>query len=260
MTGAWPVLERGSGPAVVFLHGYPLHHGMWQSQLESLSTDHRVILLDLPGFGFAQEGPVPDARAGCAHRVEEALAPQVSGPVVIVGHSFGGYVALQLFRDHPKRFAGLVLTDTRSEADSPEAREKRLALVRRLETPGETLDIDATVRGLLAPAAWDAGGPLVHRVRAMVGEAPVPALRGSLTAMAGRPDLTPILSTVDVPTLVVWGEEDRLIPSTQTRSMVDRIRGGVGVGLSGAGHLPSMETPGPFESALRTLLARVPAP
>jgi 3-oxoadipate enol-lactonase len=258
--GKWPAVERGGGPALVFLHGYPLNHSMWQSQLEALSTDHRVVLLDLPGFGLAAERSVPDTLEGFAERVQDLLAHHVPGRAVIVGHSFGGYVALQLFREHPERFAGLVLADTRSEADSVEAREKRLALVQRLEKPGETLDVEESTRGLLAPATWEAGGPLVDRVRAMVRDARSPALRGSLSAMAHRPDLTPVLASINVPTLVVWGEEDRLIPPSQSRSMVARIRGGEGVGIPGAGHLPAVEAPGPFESALRSWLSRTAPP
>jgi 3-oxoadipate enol-lactonase len=254
----WPVVERGRGQPVVFLHGYPLHHAMWGPQLASLSADHRVVLLDLPGFGLAQEEPVPDSLAGFARQVENSLAHLVPGRVVVVGHSFGGYVALQLYRDHPERFAGLVLTDTRSEGDPPEAREKRMTLVRRLETPGESLNVDEVARGLLSPRHWEMGGDLVEVVRGMVREARNPALRGSLTAMAGRPDLTPVLSTIAVPTLVVWGEEDHLIPPAQTQSMVARIRDSEGVGIPDAGHLPSLEAPDPFGDAVRGLLDRVP--
>ena len=168
-----------------------------------------------------------------------------------------GYVALQLYRDHPDQFRGLVLTNTRSGADSPEAREKRLATVQRLQDPTQTLDVEATTRGLVAPRTWDAAGPVVEAARTMVRAARSPTVCSTLRAMAGRSDLTPVLATIHVPTLVIWGEEDQLIPVSETQSMVARIAGASGQGISGAGHLPSLEAPVEFGRALKGLLHRV---
>lgn len=244
---------------MVFLHGYPLNHTMWVPVLESLPEGARGILLDLPGYALAQGWPVPDTLTGFADGVHRVLAARIPEPVVVVGHSFGGYIALQMYRDHPDQFRGLVLTNTRSGADSPEAREKRLASVKRLEGPRQTLDIEATTRGLVSPRTWAAGGPVVEAARSMVRTAPTPAVLGSLRAMAGRPELTPVLATVRVPSLVIWGDEDQLIPPAETKSMVAQIPRAVGQGIPGAGHLPSLEAPPLFAQALRALLARLPS-
>lgn len=252
-----PALERGSGMPVVFLHGYPLHHALWQDQLEAFSARYRVIALDLPGFGLAAEESVPDSLSGFSGRVDAFLERRGLGPVVVVGHSFGGYIALQLYRDHPARFRGLVLSNTRAVPDTPETREKRMALVRRLADPRESLDLDETTRGLVAPATWERDPSLVDRVRTMVAEARSPALRGSLTAMARRPDLTPVLPSVAVPTLVLWGDEDRLIPPAQSESMVALLPDGAGVGIPGAGHLAPLEAPHAFGAALGRYLDQV---
>jgi pimeloyl-ACP methyl ester carboxylesterase len=251
------IVQRGTGMPVVFLHGYPLHHAMWAPQLEILSSEYHVILLDLPGFGLAEQQPVPETLVGFAQHVHRSITELLPGPVVVVGHSFGGYIALQWYREHPEIFRALVLTDTRSSADSPEAREKRMALVHRLEDPAQSLDVEETTRGLLAPTTWERGGALVDQVRTMVRDARRPALRGSLRAMADRSDLTEVLSTIAVPTLVVWGEEDHLIPPNQTESMVTRIPSAAGVGIPSAGHLPSMETPTAFGTTLGKFLDQV---
>jgi 3-oxoadipate enol-lactonase len=254
MSGA---IERGRGMTVVFLHGYPLHHGMWDPQLERFAPGYRVVLLDLPGFGQARDQPVPDSVGGFAQQVHATVGAMSPAPVVVVAHSFGGYIALQWYRDHPEMFRALVLTNTRSTADPPEAREKRRATVRRLDDPTYSLDVEATTRGLLAPELGARGSPVVDRVRAMVRDAPRPALRGSLRAMADRPDLTDVLSTLTVPTLVVWGEEDQLIPPAQTEAMVGRVRSATGLGVPGAGHLPSLEAPAIFNSILGKFLDQV---
>lgn len=255
-TAAWPVRELGEGVPVVFLHGYPLDHQIWEPQLRRLSGGHRIILLDLPGYGLAREWKVPDTLAGFAESVHSTLTQRLSKSVVLVGHSFGGYVALELYRSHPDLFEGLVLVDTRSEPDIPEAREKRLATVRRLEDPGQGLNLEETVRALVAPNTWEVEGPVVESIRGIIRGVPKPTIVASLCAIAGRPDLTPVLSSIRVPTLVIWGENDQLIPPAQSRSMVSRIPRGSGVGIPGAGHLPSLEAPEAFARALEDFLEK----
>ncbi|MCI4323272.1 MAG: alpha/beta hydrolase [Thermoplasmata archaeon] len=244
---------------MVFLHGYPLTHAIWQPQLASLSSSHHAVLLDLPGYGLAHEWPVPVTLAGFAESVHQTLARRFSRRVVLVGHSFGGYVALELLRSHPEQFEALVLTDTRSGADTPEARAKRLATAERLHDPVQTLDVDETVRALVAPTTWERAGPLVEDLRGIVRSVRSTTITRTLEAIAHRADLTPELSKLRLPTLVIWGEEDRLIPPAQTQSMVERIPAGVGIGIPGAGHLPFLEAPDTFAQALLPFLGRLPA-
>jgi 3-oxoadipate enol-lactonase len=222
-------------------------------QLERLSTDRRIALLDLPGYGLAAGWTVPDTLVGFSEQVHRALAARFPGPVTVVGHSFGGYVALQLYRDHPNDFAGLVLTNTRSTPDPEEARSKRLATVERLRDPAEHLDPDEVTKSLVAPMAWSGQGPLVGTVRGMVGHVASTTIIATLQAIAGRPDLSPVLPRITVPTCVVWGEQDRLIPPELSRAMLPLIPRSVGVGIPDAGHLPSLESPERFGRAVRSL-------
>src|SRR5208282_2106310 len=115
---------------------------------------------------------------------------------------------LQMYHDHPDRFAGLVLANTRSGADTPVARAQRWATIERLNDPAEHLDEDATVQGLLAPQTCERRGPIVDTVRAMVRGARTKTVQAALQAIAERPDLTPVLATLQVPTLVLRGEAD----------------------------------------------------
>jgi 3-oxoadipate enol-lactonase len=252
-------LERGTGPTVVFLHGYPLHRAMWMPQLTGLSDRYRIVLLDLPGYGTAVDAAVPDTLSGFAEVVRGTVEGQRGGKATIVGHSFGGYVALQLFRDHPDLFERLILVSTRSGADSPEAREKRYAMVRKLEDPKEGLDVDDVAKTLLSEATWSARGPVIEVVRAIVAAAPNPLVR-TLRAIADRPDLTPVLKGIHVPSLVVWGSGDRLIPPAQTQALVSGIEGAEGVAIPDAGHLSPLEAPDRFDDAVRAFLGRSDRP
>jgi 3-oxoadipate enol-lactonase len=253
---AWPGVEGGKGRPIVFLHGYPLSHAMWTPQLESLARTNRVLLFDFPGYGVSEAAAVPDSLSGFAEVVRRALSRHVREPVVLVGHSFGGYVALELLRRSAEGVAALVLTNTRSGADSAEAREKRLGTALRLSRPGERLDLEATARALVAPSHSTAGGPLRDQVDRMVARPSPPTLVRTLTAMAHRPDLTPVLSTLRIPTLVIWGEEDQLILPAESRSMLAHLSDARGVGIPGAGHLPSLEAPGEFNRTVTEFVAR----
>jgi pimeloyl-ACP methyl ester carboxylesterase len=249
-----PTLERGSGPAVLFVHGYPLHRAMWMPQLTGLSDRYRISLLDLPGYGTAVNASVPDTLTGFGEAVRATVEGDLGGHATIVGHSFGGYVALQLFQDHPELFDRLILVSTRSGADSPEARAKRFAMTRQLAKPDEHLDVDDVAKTLLSEATWAARGPVLEVVRAIVAAAPNPTLVRTLTAIANRADLTPTLSTIGVPTLALWGSGDRLIPPAQTQALATGIPGARGVEIPGAGHLSPLEAPAEFDDAVRAFL------
>jgi 3-oxoadipate enol-lactonase len=252
-----PALEiRGSGEGVLFLHGYPLHRAMWNPQLSALSDTHRIALLDLPGYGTAADAAVPDTMVGFGEAVRTAIVEKLGGRTTVVAHSFGGYVALQLYADHPELFERLVLVSTRSGADSAEARDKRMATARRLKNPGEHLDVGEVTKSLLAESTWTAGGPVVTVTKAIVGAAPNPTVVRTLTAIADRPDQAAVLPAIDVPTLVIWGEKDGLIPPAQTRELVGAIPEAQGVEIAGAGHLSPLERSDAFNAALRGFLTR----
>ena len=254
-----PAIERGEGRPVVFLHGYPLSHEIWLPQLETLSARDRVVLLDLPGYGLARDWPVPDSLSGFAESVHQTFARQFTSPVVVVGHSFGGYVALELFRNHPEQFQAIVLTNTRSEPDGVEAREKRLATAKRLEDPRSS----SISKG--PSAASFPRGP--GRRPGHYWRRPAPSSgtshREPSSALSRRSPDAPISPQCSPPSMSrpssIWGEEDRLIPPAQSRSMVARIPGSSGVGIPEAGHLPSLEAPEAFARTLNGFLDRLPS-
>lgn len=252
-------IERGQGLPVVFLHGYPLTHQIFEPQLEPISRDHHAILLDLPGYALAAGQSVPDSLSGFADRVHEFLAERFSTRVVLLGHSFGGYIALELMRRHPEQLRALILADTRSQADTPEARQKRIATADCLQTPGEQLDSAQIARTLVARSTWEKNGPLVDHVRSIAASVPTRTVIATLRALADRPDLTPVLATIRVPTLILWGVDDQLIPPSQSAAMVPLVPGCTGEGLAGAGHLPSLESPDAFSRTILTFLGRLDA-
>ncbi|MDE1819240.1 MAG: alpha/beta hydrolase [Euryarchaeota archaeon] len=250
--------DRGSGSPIVLLHGFPLHRGVWKGQLDPFAVGNRVVAFDLPGYGQASTIRPPETLEGVSAVVESSTHALASPPAVVIGHSLGGYLALHKYGEHPERVRALVLTNTRAEADSEEAAAKRYATIARLRQEGPGGFAVETARNLLAPN--NVGNPdLFPAVLQIVRASPVPAMIASLVALAGRPDFTSLLPEVRVPTLVIWGEEDRTIPPKQSKALVDAIPGAKGVGIPGAGHLPFLENPSAFNQAVLEFLAALPS-
>jgi 3-oxoadipate enol-lactonase len=158
----------------------------------------------------------------------------------------GGYVAFELWRRHPERIAGLVLANTKSGADTPEAVEGRLALAGRLRAEGNVL-VDAPPPLLAA----DASDQLQQQVTAWIADQPAEAIAAAAAGMAERPDSTPDLAGIDVPTLVITSDGDRLIPQELTAPMAEAIPSAELLVLEGVGHLSNVEAPEAFTAALR---------
>ncbi len=116
------VFECGAGPAVIFIHGFPLNHAMWTRQLDELAATNRLIAPDLRGFGHSA---VSDGTVSMAQMADDLAGLldvlNIRQSVCLCGLSMGGYVAFEFLRRHRDRVRSLILCDTRSVADTPEA-------------------------------------------------------------------------------------------------------------------------------------------
>jgi pimeloyl-ACP methyl ester carboxylesterase len=170
----------------------------------------------------------------------------------VCGLSMGGYVALELWRRARERIDGLVFANTRAGADSEEGAANRRALATRLRTEDRGFFADGPP-GLLSDHASD---ELRARVRALIADQPAGAIAAASLGMAERPDSGPDLPGIDVPTLVVSGSDDTLIPPHVTAEMADVIPGAEFVAIDGAGHLSNLEQPDEFNRLLGSRLER----
>ena len=149
------VFERGTGPALLFVHGFPLDHTMWRAQLDHFAADFHVIAPDLRGFGASSPGPdvgsvsMEQFADDCA-RLLDALGVQTE--VTFCGLSMGGYVAWQFARKYPQRLARLVLCDTRAAADTPAAAETRFKMAEHVLAAGTEIVARAMLPKMFAPA------------------------------------------------------------------------------------------------------------
>ncbi len=238
--------DVGKGRPVVLLHGFPLSRQMWRPQQDALSGHCRLITPDLPGFGDSPH-PVTSIEAMADAVADLLVHLNLTEPVVLGGLSMGGYVCFAFVRKYADRLAGLILADTRAEADDETARANRDKMIGFASTNPPSAVIEQMLPKLLAPSA---APDVVEDVRRM-GAAQRPAtILAALQALRNRPDSTSTLEEVRVPTLVIVGKEDALTPPPLSERMAANIAMATLTVIDGAGHMPNLEQPQAFNQAV----------
>jgi pimeloyl-ACP methyl ester carboxylesterase len=246
--------DVGSGIPIVFIHGFPHNRSLWTPQLGALVDRARCVAPDLRGFGESAASP-PFSMDRYADDVAELLGRLRIGRAVIVGLSMGGYVAFAFWRRHRRLARALVLADTRAGSDTEEGRAKRRELIALARSRGSAAVADAQIGGMVGKTTREKHPSVVDGMHRMLAAAPVAGVIGALEAMIARPDSTPTLATIDVPTLLIVGDEDALTPEKESRAMHEAIRGSRLEVIAGAGHVSNVERPAAFNHVLAEFLA-----
>lgn len=248
---AFQVYDRGTGPTLLFVHGFPLDHTMWSGQLEAF-PEFRVIAPDLRGFG----GTDPTGESASMERYADDLASLlqalgVTDRICLCGLSMGGYVAWQFWRRHASRLAGLILCDTRAGVDSPQAAQDRRRNAERVLNEGPGFLADLMVPRLFSA---DAQPAIVADTRAVIERTPRQGVAAGLLAMADRSDFVPLLPEVQVPSLAICGERDVLTPAEEMRTMASAMPDARFVEVPAAGHMAPLESPRLVNAAIREFI------
>ena len=249
-------IEGGAGWPLVLLHAFPFSADMWRAQAASPPPGCRVIAPDFRGFGQS-----PPLAAGSAVSMDDHAADVLAlidglelDEAVIGGLSMGGYVTFAIYRMEPSRFSGMILADTRSQADSPQAREGRVKLREVLAKDGPPGVAGQMLPKLLGETTRRERPDVVTETRAMIESAAPAAIDAAIVALMWRPDLTPALPAIFCATLVVVGEEDEITPPAEAEAMHRAIARSTLIVIPGAGHLSNLERPEVFSRALADFL------
>ena len=242
--------------AYVLLHAFPIGANLWEPQMRSIPVGWRLITPDLRGFGGSTE---PDSNgalsmADYSGDIVDLLVELGIKRAVIGGCSMGGYATLGLYQSRPDLFAGLVLANTRSGADSPEARANRRNLLAVVDREGTSGIAREMMPKLIGKTTTETNPEIEANVRRLIKQQSPIAVRNAIHRMMHRPDSTPLLAQVSIPSLVITGEEDEMIPVDESRRMAGAIPGATLVIIPGAGHLSNLEQPDAFNDALNAFL------
>lgn len=253
------VIDEGKGTPVLFLHGFPLSHAMWKHQRAEFNATQRVIIPDLRGFGQSTAATPAKSLADFAEDLAAMLDQlQIKEPIVLCGLSMGGYIAFRFLEKYAPRIRGLILCDTKATADTAEAAQNRRAMADKVLQLGSQVVVDAMLPKLFGPDTQKIRPQLIEETGAVMKSTAPQTIAAAQRAMADRPDSTPLLSKIAVPTLVLVGEHDGLASPDEMKSMATKIPGAEFQIIPDAGHMSPLEQPAAANRAIRDFLTSLP--
>jgi 3-oxoadipate enol-lactonase len=245
---------RGKGPPVVLLHPFPCHHEFWNPVAVALKSRYRLILPDLRGHGDSEIGEGPALMQKHARDVARVLDAAGIGTAAFIGCSIGGYILFEFWRRFRDRVTSLALCNTRPQADTAEARANRLRAAAAVLEQGTEPYLETMIPKLMGQTTVAARPDLVNGARAMMRKMSAEDVSQVLGGMAERPDSVSDLKTVNVPTLMVIGEEDVLSTVADGELMRRSIAGSQLKVIPKAGHYAPWEQPELVGTVLRQFL------
>ncbi|MFI5137784.1 MAG: alpha/beta fold hydrolase [Sphingobacteriales bacterium] len=252
----------GKGAPIVLIHGHPFDHTMWHPQVEAFSNNHKVITPDLRGYG---KSSLP---AGEITRFEDyatdvlLLLDQLKvDRFHLAGLSMGGQVIMEIFRQAPDRIRTLIFADTFAGLDSPEVKQGRYDTATRLENEGMDAYAGEVIYKMIKPAHVSSMPEVAAHVIKMMKATSPKAAATALRARAERIDyLAEVLPQINVPTLVIVGREDEFTPVAKAEELRENLQNCKLVIIEDAGHLPNLEHPEEFNTAVLDFLESVNYP
>lgn len=239
---------------LVLIHAFPLNARMWEPQLALADRGWRVLAPQLGGVDGGREQPPTTSIDDYAGSVFDLLDRLHIHEAVIGGLSMGGYVTMAMFRHAPRYFLGMVLADTKPQADAPEGLAGRARMLELLREKGPAAVADEMLPKLLGETTRRDRSDLIEHVRRIILSNSAESIAGAIAALKSRSDSTSLLASVRCPTLIIVGDEDVVTPPEVCREMHRAVAGSEFVGVSGAGHLANLEQPAIFNGALARFL------
>jgi len=244
--------ERGSGPVLLFIHGFPFDRTMWVAQLAGLAKIRTAVAVDLRGHGLSDVMSGGDFSMDLfADDVAKTLDAIGAEKADIVGLSMGGYVLFSFWRRHPERVRSLIFIDTKAEADSDEAKAGREKTAETAASQGMQPIYETLASKVVGSSPSVEVQDKLKEM--MLGTAPEVAAADAL-AMRDRADSTADLPNITVPVLWLHGEEDALMPIEGARASAAKVPGAKFVSIPKGGHVSPMENPEAVDAAIQEFL------
>lgn len=249
------VTANGAGTPLVLLHGFPLDHRQWLPQLERLSAHYRVIAPDLRGFGqstLTEQAYSIAELAADVEQVRQHFCPQER--IVLCGLSMGGYAAFEYWRHHAANLLGLILVNTKPDADTAEARAARQQMSALARQAGSWPAVSGMLPKLLSAHQLTERGPAYQATEQMLKACSVDAICQAQQALAARADFIVKLPAIETPTMVITGSEDSIAPPESTRKWAAVIPNSSCHVISGTAHLTPLEAPDQFNDLVHSFV------
>ncbi len=248
--------ERGSGSPLVLLHAFPLSRRMWEKELELWSSNYRAIAPDWRGFGASPPAVGSLTMESCADDVHQLLEQLgIKQKITLLGLSMGGYVAFEYARKYQDSLHRLILVATQPVGDSEASRTARYETAEFVQREGSKPLAERLIPRLLGKTTLETKPDVIEKVRGLIASNSPEGIAAACYGLGSRRDSSPVLEQIRVPTLIVAGEEDVIIPKAQADTLHQKIALSRLVLINQSGHLVNLEQPGPLHEAVSDFLS-----
>ena len=243
--------------SIIFIHGFPFDHKMWDLQVDYFKKDYHCITYDIRGLGESPAGDGQFTMEGFVDDLFDIIEAFKITKLIVCGLSMGGYIALRAIERNEEIFKAVILCDTKAEADNNAGKINRANGIKEINNIGAEKFAENFVQKCFSNNFLTSNKKEYEEVLNRSKKSNPIGLKGCLLAMAGRTDTTAYLDKVKIPVLILCGEEDKLTPPEVMKPMVDKITGAEFHIVPGAGHVTPIENPGFFNSQIEKFLKAI---
>jgi len=243
--------------SILFVHGFPYDHRMWENQINALKKDYHCVAYDIRGLGESYVGDGQFTLEAFADDLFSIVHLKKLNNPILCGLSMGGYISLRAVERDQSRFGGLILCDTKSEADNDEGKIKRAAAINQINVEGVTAFVNNFVPNCFADETSKNMKEMYESVLYRARRSNPIGLKGALLAMVSRTDTTPFLPSISIPTLLMVGAQDNLTPPPVMRDVSKGIKNSEFGIVPRAGHMAPLENPGFVNDMMKGFLKRI---
>jgi 3-oxoadipate enol-lactonase len=243
---------------VLFVHGFPFDHSMWNKQIEVLSSQYYCISYDIRGLGESSAGDGQYTMELFVDDIMVIMDELKLNKPVLCGLSMGGYIALRTIEKMEEKFRGLILCDTKSEADTNEGKLKRAGGIKKINEEGLDIFIPDFIKDCFSERFKTNYRDEYQKIIERSSKLDPAGVKGSMLAMAGRTDTTSYLPQIKIPVLVLCGEKDILTSPSVMKGISDKIAGSEFYVVPGSGHIIPIENPEFVNKKMSAFLNKIP--
>jgi len=242
--------DAGEGISLVLIHGHPFDRSMWREQTAAFGLKYRCITPDLRGYGESEISSDKTMLEEFARDIAVLLNELKADDIILCGLSMGGQILFEFYSLYPQRVRALILADTFAQLDDEERKQARYDTAERLLREGMRDYAEEVLPKMIAPRTVEEQPDVKAHVLSMMRGTSPKGAAAALRGRAERPDYTPLLPQINVPTLIIVGSRDEFTPVADAEFMRDRIPGSRMTVIEGAGHMPNLENPVEFNQVL----------
>lgn len=232
-----------SNKSIIFVHGFPYDHTMWDNQINELKENYFCITYDIRGLGESYVGDGQYTMEAFVWDLFSILDKLKVEKPVLCGLSMGGYIALRAIEHNQERFGGLILCDTKSESDNNKGKIVRSNSINKINVDGVESFTGEFVPKCFHPNTPKTKSKMFNKVLDNSKRQNAIGVKGAQIAMLSRRNTTKFLKKIKIPTLILAGEKDSLTPPKTMKKMAKKIKNSVYYTVPDSGHMTPLENP-----------------